>query len=76
MNELRVKVEGGTLVATKIADEHYPGIDVEFIPDSESDDDPLTRPRVLFEKPKGEALAVMVWADKASEDYSDKIAFS
>lgn len=76
MNELRVKVEGGTLVATKIADDHYPGIDIEFIPDDESDDDPITRPRVLFEKPKGEALSVMVWADKTSEDYSDKIAFT
>lgn len=75
MNEIRVKVEGGVLVATKIPDEHYPGIDIEFIPDNENDDDPTTRPRVLFERPQGGTLAVMIWGDRKSEDYSDKIIF-
>lgn len=76
MNEMRVKVDGGTLVATKIEDENYPGIDIEFVPDEDGLDDPLTRPRVLFERPKNGKLAAMIWGDRTSEDYSDKIVFN
>ena len=49
MNEIRVKVEGGTLVATASPDPDYPGIDVEFIPDNDSGFG-VSTPRVLFER--------------------------
>lgn len=70
-----IKLETGKLVVDKALDPDYPGVDIEFIPNNESDDDPLTRPRVLIEQPKGEKLRVLVWADPKSEDYSDNIEF-
>lgn len=76
MNEIRVKVEGGYLIATKSEDVQYPGIDIEFIPDNDTDDNPATRPRVLFEKPQGEPLTAMIWGNRESEDYTDKIIFN
>ncbi len=74
MNEIRVKVEGGTLVATASPDPDYPGIDVEFIPDNDSGFG-VSTPRVLFEKPKGEQLRALIWADKDQEDYTNKVEF-
>ena len=75
MNEIRVKVDGGVLIATKCADSHYPGIDIEFVPDNDEEDDVLTRPRILVERPNGGQLVAMIWGDRMSEDYSDKIVF-
>lgn len=75
MDEVRVKVEGGSLVATASSDPNYPGIDVEFIPDNESGFG-VSTPRILFEKPKGEKLRALIWADKDQEDYSNKVEFS
>lgn len=74
MEQLIVKVEGGVLRATKSQDPNYPGIDVEFIADQE-EDNILSRPRVLFEKPVDGSLRVLVWNDSKSEDYSDEIEF-
>lgn len=76
MNEMKVKLNGGHLVATKSEDAQYPGIDIEFILDNSGEDNPLTRPRVLFEKPRGEPLAVMIWGSRESEDYTEKIVFN
>lgn len=72
-NKLRVKIQGGYLVATPSCDPDYPGIDIEFQPDKEG---PLyTLPRVLMEKPAGKNLRALVWADPASEDYTSEINF-
>ncbi len=72
--ELKVKVEGGYLIATKSCEEGYPGIDVEFIADKE-DETALSNPRVLFEKPVDGKLRVLVWSNKAEEDYTTEIEF-
>ena len=45
-----VKIQGGHIVATESLDPKYPGIDVEFISDSDNGGY-ASRPRVLFEKP-------------------------
>ena len=74
MDAMEVKVEGGILRATKSTDSEYPGIDVEFIADNDNGEN-ISRPRVLFEKPKGENLRVLIWNDKNSEDYTENIDF-
>lgn len=69
-----VKVKGGELVATKTFDPEYPGIDIEFISDSDNGST-LSRPRVLFECTKDGKLRVLVWADEDNEDYTHKVEF-
>lgn len=52
VTEMRVKVEGGYIIATASCDPEYPGIDVEFEPDnSDKESERLSNPRVLLEKP-------------------------
>lgn len=75
MMEMRVRVEGGYLVATPSYDDDYPGIDVEFRPDKEVSDGTLSFPRILMEKPVGEGLRAFVWNDSSTEDYTKKINF-
>lgn len=75
-NDIKVPVDGGVLDVSVCQDPNYPGVDIEFIPFNEKDDDPLTRPRILFEKPLGESLRVLVWDDPNSEDYRHKIEFA
>ena len=70
-----VKVKGGELVATKTFDPEYPGIDIEFISDSDKGSSALSRPRVLFECTKEGKLRVLVWADEDNEDYTPKVEF-
>ena len=74
MEQIKVRIEGGCLIATATPDPDYPGIDVEFIPDNESGFS-VSTPRVLFEKPKGEQLRALIWADKDQEDYTNKVEF-
>ena len=70
-----VKIQGGYLVATESLDPEYPGIDVEFISDSDNGGY-ASRPRILFEKPvEGGELRVLIWNDKNSEDYTKEIIF-
>lgn len=70
-----VKIQGGHLVATETTDPDYPGIDVEFVSDSDNGEY-ASRPRVLFEKPVEEGeLRALVWDDKNSEDYTKEIIF-
>ena len=70
-----VKIQGGHLVATESQDTDYPGIDVEFVPDSDNGEY-ASRPRVLFEKPVEDGeLRALVWDDKNSEDYTNEIIF-
>jgi len=74
MEQIKVRIEGGCLIATATPDPDYPGIEVEFIPDNESGFG-VSTPRVLFEKPKGEQLRALIWADKDQEDYTNKVEF-
>lgn len=75
MSALKVKVSGGTIIASVTGDKDYPGIDVEFVSDKDSDEG-ISRPRVLFEKPKGGKLRVLVWDDKDNEDFTKEIVFN
>ena len=71
---LIVRVEGGYLRADPSQDPDYPGIDIEFIADSEPDDS-VSRPRVLFEKPIDGRLRVLIWNNPKNEDYEEEIVF-
>lgn len=75
MKELKIRVDGGFLVATvSPPDPEYPGIDVEFVADSDAEDN-VSLPRVLVEKPLFGTLRVLVWRDPQSEDFTYKIQF-
>ena len=74
MESLKIKVEGGYLYATISGDTDYPGICVEFVADEENEND-LSRPTVLVEKPVGEELRALVWGNKDEEDYTAEILF-
>lgn len=73
-NEIDVLIEGGYIRAIAAQDENYPGIDIEFV-SNKPQEDALSFPRVLVEKPKDDDLRVLVWGDTQSEDYTDKIIF-
>lgn len=75
MKNLKVRVDGGYLIATESGDTDYPGICIEFIADNERDD-ALSRPSVLIEKPVGDELRVLIWADEDVEDYTTEIKFN
>lgn len=75
MESLMVKVEGGYLYATISGDLDYPGICVEFVADNENDN-MLSRPTVLIEKPVDDELRVLVWTDEDNEDYTTEIKFN
>lgn len=75
-NEIDVLVEGGYIRATASQDKNYPGIDVEFVP-NEPQEDTLSFPRVLVEKPlESDNLRAVIWANPNDEDYSDEIKFT
>ena len=74
MKALKVRVEGGWLIANDSYDPEYPGIDVEFVADNDKGLN-MSRPRVLFEKPLGGELRALVWEDKNNEDYTTEIEF-
>jgi len=73
--EIKINVEGGYLTATPSGDENYPGIVVEYVGDNDSEQN-LSRPTALLEKPKGEDVRLLVWADSHQEDYSANIMFN
>lgn len=73
-DSMNIPLEGGTLIAERSLDPDYPGIDIEFIPDGNAET-AYTYPRVVVEKPKGKKLRCLVWGNKDSEDYTDKIEF-
>ena len=75
MNNLKIKVDGGYLYATISGDDNYPGICVEFIADNENDNI-MSRPTVLIEKPVDDDLRVLVWEDNQDEDYTTEIKFN
>lgn len=71
---IKISMDGGYLAIDKSQNPDYPGIDIEFVPNNEKEL-LYTRPRVVIEKPKGEKLRCLIWNNKSSEDYSDKIIF-
>ena len=75
MKNLTVRVDGGYLIATISGDTDYPGICVEFIAD-DMKEDVLSVPAVLIEKPVGDELRVLIWADEDVEDYTTEIKFN
>lgn len=76
VTEMRVKVEGGYIIATASCDPEYPGIDVEFEPDnSDKESERLSNPRVLLEKPIGEDIRAILWTDFQTEDYTQEVRF-
>lgn len=70
---IKVPVAHGVFDIQISVDPAYPGVDVEYTPDSISDE-VISLPRILFEEDDGE-LAVRVWAKGDSEDESEKIIF-
>ena len=74
MKNLKVRVDGGYLIATTSGDIDYPGICVEFIADDDIGE-ALSRPTVLIEKPVDDELRVLVWEDEDDEDYTTEIKF-
>lgn len=75
-----VSIPGGRIYVDASVDTDYPGVDIEYVPDKEDNDNPLTRPRVVIERCRQESgefgpLRALIWADPNSEDYSEKIEF-
>lgn len=72
-----IKLPKGYLTVDKSADPNYPGFDIEYMSKTETNNVSFTRPRVLVEHDReSDDLRVLVWADPASEDYSDDILFN
>lgn len=78
MNEIRIKVKGGYLIAAPSPDPNYPGIDVEYIADNDAGKN-MSRPRVLVEYPQDDdcdaatTLRALIWNNPQSEDYTEEI---
>lgn len=71
-------IKNGHLDIRVSTDPEYPGLDVEYISDMESEtkaDQLRTRPRVLIENNAG-VLRTLVWGNPLSEDYSNDIDFT
>ena len=75
MDQIKVRVKGGYLVATASLDRAYPGIDVEYLPDVDEGEH-VSAPRVLFEYPEDGELRALIWTDKNKEDYTHKLGFT
>ena len=75
MDQIKVRVKGGYLVATASLDRAYPGIDVEYLPDVDEGEH-VSAPRVLFEYPEDAELRALIWTDKNKEDYTHKLGFT
>ena len=75
MDQIKVRVKGGYLVATASLDRAYPGIDVEYLPDVDAGEH-VSAPRVLFEYPEDGELRALIWTDKDKEDYTHKLGFT
>ena len=72
-NSLIVKLPDGHLIASIAQDPHCPGIDVEFVANTEKDII-LSRPRVLIEQPFNDKLRCLIWDDSTNEDYTEGIS--
>lgn len=72
--KLIIEAEGGYFEVIKSLDSDYPGVDIEFFSDNE-DESELSRPRILFEKPKNGSLRALVWNNSSKEDFEVEIGF-
>ena len=73
-------IPGGYLDIRASSDPDYPGLDIEFFSDNKTDDEnAVSRPRVLIEKPYNEEnetfdkLRALCWSDMYQEDYTSEI---
>ncbi len=73
-DKIHVDVDGGQISATVNPDPAYPGIDVEFIPGNDQENS-ISQPRVLMERPLHEELRLLIWDDPNAEDYTKVITF-
>ena len=72
----KLPIKNGYLDIRASQDPDYPGLDIEYIDDSESKDNYHTRPRVLIECPEDtNTLRVLVWGNPDSEDFDTEIEF-
>lgn len=72
-NDYRLPIRDGFLDISISADPNYPGIDIEYVSENE-DENSWTRPRVVVENDNSEnELRCLVWADRASEDFTDYV---
>ncbi len=80
--QIKVRVDGGYLVASPSGDPDYPGIWIEFIKDDNlkknGSEDIVTNKQVLVEQPKyagyktGE-IRVLIWEDEKDCDFTKEI---
>lgn len=70
----QIRLETGVLDVSESPDSEYPGVDIEFIADSEDPDSPKTRPRVLIEQHDSQ-LRCLIWSNADSEDYTTAVYF-
>lgn len=78
-----IPLHNGYLRIDVSCDPNYPGLDIEYIDNQESNGEqiPATRPRVLIEAPVDEStgksnnVRALIWGDIKNEDYSDAIEF-
>lgn len=74
--EFEVRLPSSVIDGNISCDPEYPGIDLEYVPPFENEENPTTRPRVVMEMPSStRELSAMIWSDPNSEDYSRKIVF-
>ncbi len=70
-------IKNGQLRLDVCPEEDYPGIDVEYVSDSEDKNrTKASLPRVVIECPKDtNELRALVWNNPDEEDYTDEIVF-
>lgn len=74
--EFEIRLPVGFIDGNTSDDPEYPGIDLEYVPSFETEENPTTRPRVMMEMPmETRELSAMIWSNPNSEDYSEKITF-
>ncbi len=72
----KMPVKNGYLDIRMSQDPDYPGLDIEYIDDSENKEEAHTRPRVLIECPKeSNKLRTLIWGNPKSEDYDTEVEF-
>lgn len=71
MNRIEVKISGGVLVAQKSTDPHYPGIFLDFVPDTAEEAVPVA---LLEEVSETKQVRLLVW-ENSQEDYSFEIEY-
>ncbi len=73
-----IPIANGVLRIDVCQDPDYPGVDIEFVPNS---DVLTTRARILIEAPidseteKQQNLRALIWGNAYSEDYSESVDF-